>query len=143
MFCSFYACYCAYCQVNSKLVFTVFIVAMHLIFSFILFVFPLLGSLPDKVRTYLASTVPFPHRLGLPDEFAHLAQCIVENPLLNGEVIRLDGALRMQPQVLSAAVYSAYILVTFPKITDVLRGAWCWSTRLTAILTLGSIKCRH
>jgi len=58
---------------------------------------PLLGSLPDKVRTYLASTVPFPHRLGLPDEFAHLAQCIVENPLLNGEVIRLDGALRMQP----------------------------------------------
>jgi len=58
---------------------------------------PLLGTLPDKVRTYLASTVPYPARLGLPDEFAHLAQCIIENPLLNGEVIRLDGALRMQP----------------------------------------------
>lgn len=58
---------------------------------------PLLGTLPDKVRTYLASTVPYPPRLGLPDEFAHLAQCVIENPLLNGEVIRLDGALRMQP----------------------------------------------
>jgi len=58
---------------------------------------PLLASLPDKVRHYLASTIPFPQRLGLPDEYAHLVQCIVENPLLNGEVIRLDGALRMQP----------------------------------------------
>jgi 3-hydroxyacyl-CoA dehydrogenase/3-hydroxy-2-methylbutyryl-CoA dehydrogenase len=62
-----------------------------------LFDTPLLGSLPDKVRSYLASTIPFPKRLGLPDEYAHLAQAIVENPLLNAEIIRLDGALRMQP----------------------------------------------
>lgn len=62
-----------------------------------LFDTPLLASLPEKIRNYLASTVPFPQRLGLPDEYAHLAQCIVENPLLNGEIIRLDGALRMQP----------------------------------------------
>lgn len=57
---------------------------------------PLLGTVPDKVRQYLESTIPYPPRLGLPDEFAHMAQCVVENPLLNGEVIRLDGALRMQ-----------------------------------------------
>jgi len=62
-----------------------------------LFLTPLLEGLPEKVRTYLASTVPFPSRLGHPDEYAHLAQSIVENPLLNGEVIRVDGALRMQP----------------------------------------------
>ncbi|XP_071878528.1 hydroxysteroid 17-beta dehydrogenase 10 isoform X2 [Bombus fervidus] len=58
---------------------------------------PLLGTLPEKVRAYLTKTVPFPNRLGDPDEFAKLAQHIVENHLLNGEVIRLDGALRMQP----------------------------------------------
>ena len=62
-----------------------------------LFETPLIGTLPDKVKDYLKSTVPYPPRLGLPEEYAHLAQCIVENPLLNGEVIRLDGALRMQP----------------------------------------------
>jgi len=62
-----------------------------------LFLTPLLGQLPDKVKTYLASTVPFPSRLGHVDEYAHLAQSIVENPMLNGEVIRIDGALRMQP----------------------------------------------
>jgi len=62
-----------------------------------LFETPLLGSVPDKVRQYLESTIPYPQRLGLPAEYAHLVQCIVENPLLNGEVIRLDGALRMQP----------------------------------------------
>lgn len=58
---------------------------------------PLLGSLPTKVRAFLMKTVPFPNRLGDPDEYAKLAQHIVENHLLNGEVIRLDGALRMQP----------------------------------------------
>lgn len=58
---------------------------------------PLLGKLPEKVRLYLKKTVPFPSRLGDPDEYAKLAQHIVENHLLNGEVIRLDGALRMQP----------------------------------------------
>lgn len=58
---------------------------------------PMLGNLPEKVRVYLTRTVPFPNRLGDPDEYAKLAQHIVENHLLNGEVIRLDGALRMQP----------------------------------------------
>lgn len=58
---------------------------------------PLLGNLPKKVCLYLKKTVPFPSRLGDPDEYASLAQHIVENHLLNGEVIRLDGALRMQP----------------------------------------------
>ncbi|CAK9829417.1 3-hydroxyacyl-CoA dehydrogenase type-2 [Anthophora retusa] len=58
---------------------------------------PLLGSLPEKVYAYLKKTVPFPARLGNPDEFAQLTQHIVENKYLNGEVIRLDGALRMQP----------------------------------------------
>ncbi|XP_034190868.2 hydroxysteroid 17-beta dehydrogenase 10 [Osmia lignaria lignaria] len=62
-----------------------------------LFDTPLLGSLPEKVRVFLMKTVPFPSRLGKPDEYAQLAQHIVENRLLNGEVIRLDGALRMQP----------------------------------------------
>ncbi|XP_014258910.1 3-hydroxyacyl-CoA dehydrogenase type-2 [Cimex lectularius] len=62
-----------------------------------LFDTPLLSSLPEKVRVFLATTIPHPQRLGHPDEFAMLVQSIVENPLLNGEVIRLDGALRMQP----------------------------------------------
>ncbi|XP_076338961.1 hydroxysteroid 17-beta dehydrogenase 10 [Tachypleus tridentatus] len=62
-----------------------------------LFDTPLLAGLPEKVRTFLAKTVPFPSRLGNTEEFAHLVQFIVENPLVNGEVIRLDGALRMQP----------------------------------------------
>ena len=57
---------------------------------------PLLASLPEKVQTELAATIPFPKRLGDPDEYAHLVQCIIENPVLNGEVIRLDGSLRMQ-----------------------------------------------
>lgn len=61
-----------------------------------LFDTPLMQALPDKVRTFLAKTIPFPSRLGYPDEYAHLVQSIIENPLLNGEVIRLDGALRMQ-----------------------------------------------
>ena len=56
---------------------------------------PLLGSLPDQVRASLGAQVPFPQRLGLPAEYAQLAQQIVENPMLNGETIRLDGALRM------------------------------------------------
>lgn len=62
-----------------------------------LFDTPLLGSLPEKTRKFLAETIPFPNRLGNPADFAHLVQAIVENPTLNGEVIRLDGALRMQP----------------------------------------------
>jgi 3-hydroxyacyl-CoA dehydrogenase/3-hydroxy-2-methylbutyryl-CoA dehydrogenase len=62
-----------------------------------LFNTPMLASLPDKVKKFLASNVPFPQKLGQPSEYAHLVQTIVENPMLNGEVIRLDGALRMQP----------------------------------------------
>jgi len=62
-----------------------------------LFETPLLMSLPEKVRNFLATTVPFPSRLGFPDEYAQLVVSIYENPMLNGEVIRLDGALRMQP----------------------------------------------
>lgn len=62
-----------------------------------LFNTPLLAGLPEKVRTFLAKSVPFPSRLGEPSEFAHLVQSIVENPMMNGETIRLDGAIRMQP----------------------------------------------
>ncbi len=61
-----------------------------------LFDTPLLGSLPEAVRESLGKQAPFPSRLGQPEEFARLAQQIVENPMLNGETIRLDGALRMQ-----------------------------------------------
>lgn len=57
----------------------------------------MLAQLPDKVRSFLAKTVPFPQRLGEPSEFAQLVESIVENPLMNGETIRLDGALRMMP----------------------------------------------
>jgi NAD(P)-dependent dehydrogenase (short-subunit alcohol dehydrogenase family) len=63
-----------------------------------LFDTPLLASLPEEARTALGQTVPFPPRLGRPEEYAHLVQSIVENGMLNGEVLRLDGALRMQPR---------------------------------------------
>mmetsp|Transcript_34042 Transcript_34042/g.43909 ORF Transcript_34042/g.43909 Transcript_34042/m.43909 type:complete len:256 (+) Transcript_34042:18-785(+) len=62
-----------------------------------LFKTPLLAGLPDKVQNELAATVPNPKRLGNPDEFAHLVQTIIENNMLNGETIRLDGAIRMSP----------------------------------------------
>lgn len=57
---------------------------------------PLLLNMPQEVQASLAATVTFPKRLGKPEEFAALAQHIIENTLINGEVIRLDGALRMQ-----------------------------------------------
>jgi NAD(P)-dependent dehydrogenase (short-subunit alcohol dehydrogenase family) len=63
-----------------------------------LFDTPLLAGLPADARTQLAASMPFPPRLGLPAEFAQLACHIVENAMLNGEVIRLDGALRMAPR---------------------------------------------
>jgi NAD(P)-dependent dehydrogenase (short-subunit alcohol dehydrogenase family) len=63
-----------------------------------LFDTPLLGALPEEARTELGEQVPFPSRLGDPDEFAGLAVSIVENPMLNGTTIRLDGALRMAPR---------------------------------------------
>ena len=56
---------------------------------------PMLGRLPDNIRASLAASVPNPARLGEPDEYALLARQIIENPYLNGETIRLDGALRM------------------------------------------------
>ncbi|MDP2710098.1 MAG: SDR family NAD(P)-dependent oxidoreductase [Solirubrobacteraceae bacterium] len=63
-----------------------------------LFDTPLLAGLPADARTQLAAAIPFPPRLGLPAEFAQLACQIAENEMLNGEVIRLDGALRMAPR---------------------------------------------
>jgi NAD(P)-dependent dehydrogenase (short-subunit alcohol dehydrogenase family) len=63
-----------------------------------LFDTPLLASLPEEARASLGASIPFPSRLGRPEEYAHLAQHIVENTMLNGEVIRLDGALRMAPR---------------------------------------------
>ena len=59
---------------------------------------PLLAALPEENRQALAEAIPFPRRLGQPDEFAALAAHIVENEMLNGETIRLDGALRMAPR---------------------------------------------
>jgi 3-hydroxyacyl-CoA dehydrogenase / 3-hydroxy-2-methylbutyryl-CoA dehydrogenase len=59
---------------------------------------PLLGALPEEARETLGQAVPFPSRFGRPDEFAALVAHIVENEMLNGEVIRLDGALRMPPR---------------------------------------------
>jgi NAD(P)-dependent dehydrogenase (short-subunit alcohol dehydrogenase family) len=59
---------------------------------------PLLAGLPEPARVSLGQQVPFPSRLGRPDEYASLVRHIVENEMLNGEVIRLDGALRMAPK---------------------------------------------
>ena len=63
-----------------------------------LFDTPLLAGLPEPARISLGQQVPFPSRLGQPAEYAQLAQQIVENVMLNGEVIRLDGAIRMAPR---------------------------------------------
>ena len=59
---------------------------------------PLMGMLPEAARVSLGQQVPFPPRLGRPSEYAQLAKAIVENTMLNGEVIRLDGAIRMAPK---------------------------------------------
>ncbi len=58
----------------------------------------MIAGLPEPVKESLGAQVPFPSRLGHPDEYAALVQHIVENPMLNGEVIRLDGAIRMTPR---------------------------------------------
>jgi NAD(P)-dependent dehydrogenase (short-subunit alcohol dehydrogenase family) len=63
-----------------------------------LFDTPLLAALPEEARQKLGAGVPYPQRLGLPDEYAQLAIQLVENRMLNGETIRLDGALRMPPR---------------------------------------------
>lgn len=59
---------------------------------------PLLARIDDAARAKLASSVPFPSRLGRPEEFARVVQAILETPMLNGETLRLDGALRMPPR---------------------------------------------
>ena len=59
---------------------------------------PLLSRLPQEVRDSLGAMVPHPSRLGTPDEFGALAVHVLENPMINGETIRLDGAIRMAPR---------------------------------------------
>lgn len=59
---------------------------------------PMLGGMSDDVQKSLAASVPFPKRLGRPDEYARLALHLIDNQLMNGEVIRMDGAIRMQPK---------------------------------------------
>jgi NAD(P)-dependent dehydrogenase (short-subunit alcohol dehydrogenase family) len=59
---------------------------------------PMMASLPQDVQDSLGKQTPFPSRLGRPEEYALMAQSIIANPMLNGEVIRLDGAIRMQPR---------------------------------------------
>lgn len=59
---------------------------------------PMLMGMPEEVRDALGKMVPFPSRLGRPSEYAQLARAIIENAMLNGETIRLDGAIRMQPK---------------------------------------------
>jgi len=63
-----------------------------------LFLTPLLGSLPQEAQDSLAKAIPFPARLGRPDEYAALALHMIDNPYLNGEVVRLDASLRMAPR---------------------------------------------
>ena len=64
-----------------------------------LFETPMLAALPEEVQKSLgAKQVPLPRRLGAPAEFAQLVEAIITNPMLNGETIRLDGAIRMQPK---------------------------------------------
>lgn len=63
-----------------------------------IFMTPMMAGMPQQVQDSLAAAVPFPSRLGRPEEYAHLAQHIIENQMLNGEVIRLDGAIRMAPK---------------------------------------------
>jgi hypothetical protein len=58
----------------------------------------MMSGLPPDVQASLGKMVPFPPRLGRPAEFAALVRAIVENPMLNGETIRLDGAIRMAPR---------------------------------------------
>jgi NAD(P)-dependent dehydrogenase (short-subunit alcohol dehydrogenase family) len=63
-----------------------------------LFLTPMMASLPTEAQESLGRQVPFPPRLGHPEEFASLVRQVVENPMLNGETIRLDGSIRMAPR---------------------------------------------
>jgi NAD(P)-dependent dehydrogenase (short-subunit alcohol dehydrogenase family) len=59
---------------------------------------PMMAGLPDEARAALAQSIPFPSRLAEPSEIAQLAQHLIENVMMNGEVVRIDGALRMAPR---------------------------------------------
>jgi NAD(P)-dependent dehydrogenase (short-subunit alcohol dehydrogenase family) len=63
-----------------------------------IFMTPMASGMKPEIQQSLAAQVPFPPRFGKPEEYAHLVQAIFENPMLNGETIRLDGAIRMQPK---------------------------------------------
>jgi NAD(P)-dependent dehydrogenase (short-subunit alcohol dehydrogenase family) len=63
-----------------------------------IFLTPMLETLPEEVQQSLAASIPFPHRLGRPDEFGELVKHMCENAMLNGEVVRLDGSIRMAPK---------------------------------------------
>src|SRR5665648_547389 len=63
-----------------------------------LFETPMFDTLPEEARKSLGAMTPFPSRLGFPEEYALLVKSIIENPMLNGSTIRLDGAIRMQPR---------------------------------------------
>jgi NAD(P)-dependent dehydrogenase (short-subunit alcohol dehydrogenase family) len=63
-----------------------------------IFATPMVAGMPEPVQASLAAAVPFPSRLGQPSDFAKLVHQIIDNDMLNGEVIRLDGAIRMPPR---------------------------------------------
>lgn len=63
-----------------------------------IFFTPMMAAMPQNVQDALGKQVPFPSRLGKPEEYAHLVHSIVTNPMINGETIRIDGAIRMQPR---------------------------------------------
>jgi NAD(P)-dependent dehydrogenase (short-subunit alcohol dehydrogenase family) len=63
-----------------------------------LFLTPMMETLPEEIQASLGASVPFPPRLGRPDEYAQLVQSMCENVMLNGETVRLDGSLRMAPR---------------------------------------------
>jgi NAD(P)-dependent dehydrogenase (short-subunit alcohol dehydrogenase family) len=63
-----------------------------------LFGTPMLLGMPQEVQDSLAATVPYPSRFGTPEEYAKLALAMIDNVMLNGETVRLDGAIRMQPR---------------------------------------------
>ena len=63
-----------------------------------IFMTPMMAELTEEQCAALTANVPFPNRMGQPDEYAQMVQSVLENPMLNGETIRLDAALRMQPK---------------------------------------------
>src|SRR5205823_11629736 len=89
-----------------------------------LFLTPLLANLPQEAQDSLAAAIPFPRRLGQADEFASLALHMIDNPYLNGEVVRLDAALRMAPRSGSpcsfiAATYRSSGVIATPPTSSI------------------------